>query len=262
MLFTDSHCHLDFPEFEDNLAILLSACAAKQIHRIIVPSIAPNNWQKVLTLVNKNHSSIKLFAALGIHPWFLNELSDTDLTQLTTYVQQHKTDIIAIGEAGIDGKIAEQNSNLSKQLHFFDYQLALAQQQQLPIIIHHRRSHQHIVPLLKQHSLTKTGVIHAFSGGYQQAKQYIDLGYKLGIGGTITYLRAKKTINAIKRLPLSSFVLETDAPAMPLEGFQGEINSPLRIINVFNALVNIRHEGAIQIAEQLELNADALYQFH
>ena len=63
-------------------------------------------------------------------------------------------------------------------------------------------------------------------------------------------------------MPLSSFVLETDAPAMPLEGFQGEINSPLRIINVFNALVNIRHEGAIQIAEQLELNADALYQFH
>ncbi len=120
MLFTDSHCHLDFPEFEDNLAILLSACAAKQIHRIIVPSIAPNNWQKVLTLVNNNNSSIKLFAALGIHPWFLNELSDADLTQLTTYVQQHKTNIIAIGEAGIDGKIAEQNSNLSKQLHFFD----------------------------------------------------------------------------------------------------------------------------------------------
>jgi TatD DNase family protein len=261
MLFTDSHCHLDFPEFKDNLAILLSACTAKQIHRIIVPSITPNNWQKVLELANKNQSSIELFSALGIHPWFLNELSDADLTQLTTYVQQHRADIIAIGEAGIDGKIAKQENNLTKQLHFFDYQLALAQQEQLPIIIHHRRSHQHIVPLLKQYSLNKTGVIHAFSGSYQQAKQYIDLGYKLGIGGTITYSRAKKTINAIKRLPLSSFVLETDAPAMPLYGFQSEINSPLRIINVFHALVHIRTENQEQIAEQLERNINSLFKF-
>jgi len=259
MKFTDSHCHLDFDEFSLNFKTLLNQCAATGIHRCIIPSIAPNNWQKVLRLSQQSTTSIRLYGALGIHPWFLNDLNKDHLTELTAAVKKNKTDIIAIGEAGIDGKIAEQHDNLAKQLHFFDYQLALAKQENLPIIVHHRRSHQHILPLLKQHCLNKTGVIHAFSGSYQQATHYIDLGYKLGIGGTITYPRAKKTINAIKRLPLSSLVLETDAPAMPLNGFQGEPNSPLRIVNVFNALVNIRCESAEQVAEQIELNVDGIF---
>ena len=271
MKFTDSHCHLDFAEFEQHLTTLLTNCVEQNIHRIIVPSIAPSNWQKVLlltkkqpdkkTLLNQAQQPINLFAALGIHPWFLNNLNDHHLNQLSTQVKQHKQQIIAIGETGIDGKIAEQEDNLAKQLHFFDFQLTLAKQEKLPIIIHHRRSHQHILPLLKQYSLTKSGIIHAFSGSYQQAKQYIDLGYKLGIGGTITYPRAKKTINAIKRSPLSSLVLETDAPAMPLSGFQGEINSPLHIIEIFNTLVNIRSESAELIAEQLELNSETVFNF-
>ena len=271
MKFTDSHCHLDFAEFEQHLTTLLTNCVEQNIHRIIVPSIAPSNWQKVLlltkkqpdkkTLLNQAQQPINLFAALGIHPWFLNNLNDHHLNQLSTQVKQHKQQIIAIGETGIDGKIAEQEDNLAKQLHFFDFQLTLAKQEKLPIIIHHRRSHQHILPLLKQYSLTKAGIIHAFSGSYQQAKQYIDLGYKLGIGGTITYPRAKKTINAIKRSPLSSLVLETDAPAMPLSGFQGEINSPLHIIEIFNTLVNIRSESAELIAEQLELNSETVFNF-
>jgi TatD DNase family protein len=259
MNFTDSHCHLDFNEFSQDLKELLNQCADSGIHRCIIPSIEPNNWQKVLELPLQNNHQINLHAALGIHPWFLNELNDGDLAALTTKVKQNKTNIVAIGETGIDGKIAEQHDNLAKQHHFFDYQLALANQENLPIIVHHRRSHQHITPLLKQHSLAKGGIIHAFSGSYQQAKQYIDLGYKLGIGGTITYPRAKKTNNAIKRLPLNSLVLETDSPAMPLSGFQGEINSPLRIVDVFKALTEIRAESAEKIAEQIELNVNDIF---
>ncbi|PCI60683.1 MAG: hydrolase TatD [Gammaproteobacteria bacterium] len=254
MKFTDSHCHLDFDEFKPDFQQLLTNCAAQGIHRCVIPSIDPNNWQAVLHLTQEKNISIKLFAALGIHPWFLNDLSEQVLEQLTTIVQQQKHNIVAIGEAGIDGKIAEQQNNLAKQQHFFEYQLHLAKQEDLPIIVHHRRSHQHITPLLKQYSLANTGIIHAFSGSYQQAKQYIDLGYKLGIGGTITYPRAQKTIKAIKRLPLTSLVLETDAPAMPLNGFQGEVNTPLQIIKVFNTLVAIRTEATDKIAEQIEIN--------
>jgi len=259
MQFSDSHCHLDFAEFKPDLQQLLTQCSQQAIHRCVIPSIAPNNWQTVLNLVQQPDNPVQLFAALGIHPWFLNDLNNSHLNDLSSQVKQHKQHIIAIGEAGIDGKIAEQFNNFDKQMHFFEQQLILAQDEQLPIIIHHRRSHQHIVPLLKQHNVDKTGVIHAFSGSYQQATQYIDLGYKLGVGGTITYPRAKKTINAIKRLPLTSLVLETDAPAMPLAGYQDQRNSPLQITEIFKTLATIRTENEQQLAKQLELNIEDLF---
>ena len=258
MKFTDSHCHLDFDELQYNFSALLENCATLGVHRCIIPSIAPSNWQKVLRLSQQQNHPVKLFAALGIHPWFLTDLKKQDLNALKTIVVKNRQHIIAIGETGIDGVIAEKYHNLTKQIEFFEFQLQLAQQQNLPIIVHHRRSHQNIVPLLKKYPIQKNGIIHAFSGSYQQATNYIDLGFKLGIGGTITYPRAKKTINAIKRLPLSSLVLETDAPTMPLYGFQGEINTPLRVPDIFNSLVQIRAESVEVIAEQLELNVESL----
>ena len=275
--FTDSHCHLDFSEFEQHREHLLSQCYQAGIHRIVVPSIAPSNWQQVLELATQNYqhnkqqtdqqekqqnkpsSSPKIYACLGIHPWFLNDLSESVLEQLNQLINRHKNEIIAVGEAGIDGAIAKQQGNLSKQQVFFEYQLMLAKQHQLPIIVHHRQSHQWLAPALKIAHLSRAGIIHAFSGSYQQAKQYLDLGFKLGIGGTISYERAQKTINTVKKLPLDSLVLETDAPSMPLAGYQGQANSPLRLIDVFQHLCQLRAEPAEDIAEQLESNINQLF---
>ncbi|QBG35448.1 TatD family hydrolase [Litorilituus sediminis] len=268
MQFTDSHCHLDDAKFIEALPHLLDECAQASIERIIIPSVAPDNFNQVLTLSKHNSAKpIKLFAALGIHPWFLDNLSQSDLEQLTQLVRQEKSNIIAVGEIGIDGAISKRAANpevnLQKQQHFFDYQLALAKQENLPVIIHHRQSHQYIVPQLKRHKLSKTGVIHGFSGSYQQAKDYIDLGFKLGIGSTITYSRAKKTINAIKRLPLDSLVLETDAPSMPLSievlDQPQAHNSPLNLVKIFHCLTQIRDESQEQIAEQIELNINQVF---
>ena len=285
MKFTDSHCHLDFPEFAANLPALIQQCAQADIHQIIIPAIHPDNWQKVLDIAHIQSlkpcsvvpkaipkvipkvipKTCKLFPCLGIHPWFLEGLNQTHLDQLALMVDQNKTHLVAIGETGIDGAIVKQQQlsnqqeNLAKQLLFFDFQLTLAHAAQLPIIVHHRQSHQHILPLLKQHKLEQGGVIHAFSGSYQQAVNYLDLGFKLGVGGTITYPRAKKTINAIKRLPLESLVLETDAPSMPLANAQGKINSPLNVIDVFTQLAQIRHEDKSRLAEQLALNINNLF---
>ncbi len=261
MLFTDSHCHLDFSEFKHQREQLIQACLTQGIHRIIVPSIAPNNWQSVLNLVNNNKkaSPIKLMPCLGIHPWYLENLSDNDLEQLKELVAKNSTNIFAIGETGIDGVIAKEQDNLTKQKDFFSYQLTLANQYKLPVIVHHRRSHQDIVPMLKSAKVNRGGIVHAFSGSFQQACDYIDLGFKLGIGGTITYPRAEKTIKAIKRLPLESLVLETDAPSMPLHGYQGQDNSPLRITEVFEHLATIRSESKIELAEQIEANINAIF---
>jgi TatD DNase family protein len=270
MKFTDSHCHLDFKAFTakgiSSTVSLLALCAKKNIHQIIVPSVAPDNWESVLALTNniqeQRLSNCKVFSCLGIHPWFLAGLQQQHLDKLAQKVLENKTRIIAIGEAGLDGVIAKQQDNFNQQNLFFEFQLYLAQQHQLPIIVHHRRTHNEIITLLKQVKIAHGGIIHAFSGSYQQACQYIDLGFKLGIGGTITYPRAEKTIKAIKRLPLSSLVLETDAPSMPLNGFQGESNSPLRVVNVFNKLVELRQESSEVIADKIEENISTLFQLN
>lgn len=276
MQFTDSHCHLDFTEFTQDLPELLQQCNAQNIHRIIVPSVNPEHWQRVLSLAKKPNFPVNITCALGIHPWFLilqDDISTTnyDLTfqaqQLKQAISTNRNKIVALGECGIDVFKAKKNTpneqafneNIQLQQDFFDMQLHIAKQNNLPVIVHHCQSHPLILSLLKQHKLDKAGVIHAFSGSYQQAKSYIDLGFKLGVGGTITYPRSKKTINAIKRLPLSSLLLETDAPAMPPFGQQGKVNSPLNLTLVFQALMKIRSESAAVIAEQIEANNQQLF---
>ena len=287
MQFTDSHCHLDDNAFKEQLPALLEQCAELAINRIIVPAIAPDNFDKVLNLAKTFHNKpIKIYPCLGIHPWFLQGLNDSHLELLTDKVTQVKNDIIAIGEIGLDGTIIKRSDDpeaeLAKQQHFFDFQLNLAKQQDLPVIVHHRQSHDKIMPFLKRYQLNKAGIIHGFSGSYQQAKGYLDLGFKLGVGSTISYSRAKKTINTIKRLPLTSLVLETDAPSMPLsseimgleviatdvltnneqaeqEKHPEPANTPVNIIKVFELLTSIRAESAEEIANQCERNIEQVF---
>jgi len=290
MQFTDSHCHLDFTEFQHELPQLLTQCQQLNIKRIIVPSVNPENWQRVLSLPAQAHSTqesntVNISCCLGIHPWFLilqdnylnkESAKNIDLAfyeaQLKQAVIKHNntnthSNIVAIGECGIDVFKAKKNTeseqaladNLNLQQAFFEMQLQIAKNHNLPVIVHHCQSHHLLLPLLKKSKLSQGGIIHAFSGSYQQAKAYVDLGFKLGIGGTITYARSKKTINAVKRLPLSSLLLETDAPAIPLSSQQGLINSPLNITKVFQALCEIRAEPKELIAEQIEANVEQLF---
>ncbi|KGK00399.1 TatD family hydrolase [Thalassotalea sp. ND16A] len=249
-MFTDSHCHLDFTEFDAKRDELMKKCAQLQIQRFIVPGITAKRWSRVITLCQQSPSA---YPCLGLHPWWIEKATYADLLLLEQMLAQHP--IIAVGEIGIDGAI----SDIEKQTEYFTKQLAIAKKHNLPVVVHHRKSHHLIVPELKTIALSRAGVIHAFSGNYQQAKAYIDLGYKLGIGGTITYPRASKTINAVKRIPVESILLETDAPAMPLHGFQGEINTPDKIAVVFEHLLALRTEPADRLAQTIEDNVQQLF---
>ncbi|REL28137.1 TatD family deoxyribonuclease [Thalassotalea euphylliae] len=264
--FTDSHCHLDFTELAEQLDNVLATCQQRNIKRIIVPSIGPQNWQSVLSLTTNTTDDVAVYPCLGIHPWFLDDLPADAISQLDLLVNQHKQSLIALGEMGVDGTIAKNadapEKNLAQQIDIFEQQLLLADKHQLPVIVHHRRSHQEVVRSLKKAKLTKGGIVHAFSGSYQQAKQYLDLGFLLGIGGTITYPRAAKTINTVKKLPIEAMVLETDAPSMPLAGFQGQANHPKHVTDVFDTLASLRSEERNALAEQLEKNIDQLFGFN
>lgn len=261
MNFTDSHCHLDFPELKEQLSHELNTCSMLGIKRIIVPAVGPKNWQQVLDISSLSFCDVTLYPCLGIHPWYLQPLTEKDLHALEQIALAQSANIIAIGETGIDGKIALEQNNMDQQKSFFLYQMKLANRLNKPLIVHHRRSHNEVIETLKQGQVARGGIIHAFSGSYQQAKTYIDLGFKLGIGGTITYERAKKTINAIKRLPKDSFVLETDAPSMPLSGQQGCVNKPSNIKIIFEHLAQILQCDREALAATLEDNIDQLF-FH
>jgi len=260
MHFTDSHCHLDFPEFSKSFTQLLMQCEEHAIKRIIIPAVEPKQWYSLLELTKTySNKHNQLFACAGIHPWYLQGLSTSHLDDLACFIKNNQQDLLALGETGIDGVIAKEQNNISQQLEFFIRHIELANQFSKPLIIHHRRSHQDLIQVLKQYKVDHGGIIHAYSGSYQQAITYIEMGFKLGIGGTITYPRAEKTIKAIRRLPLSALVLETDAPAMPLYGEQGISNSPLNLIKIFNHLCSIRAESPEKISEIIESNINELF---
>lgn len=140
-----------------------------------------------------------------------------------------------------------------------DEQLKLAKRYDLPVILHSRRTHDKLAMHLKRHDLPRTGVVHGFSGSLQQAERFVQLGYKIGVGGTITYPRASKTRDVIAKLPLASLLLETDAPDMPLNGFQGQANRPEQAARVFAVLCELRPEPADEIAQALLNNTYTLF---
>lgn len=251
-MLIDTHCHLDFPAFDLVREDLLANLEHYQLDSIIVPAIHSGNWHSVLSLCSDHP---RLHAALGIHPGFIEQSKEEDCQALRQLVLQHQDQLVAIGECGLDFSL----DTVEQQRHYFTFQIQLACELALPLIIHHRRSHDIIWAMLRKYQPPKGGVIHAFSGSLQQAERYIDLGFKLGVGGGITYSRARKTRDVVSRVPLGSLVLETDAPDMPIYGRQGQINSPAYLGEIFSVLAVLRSLDPETLAQQLSLNSRELF---
>ncbi|MCC5453001.1 TatD family hydrolase [Rheinheimera sp. UJ51] len=246
----DTHCHLDLPELWPTWPA--HWCLAQQagVQALLIPAVAKENWPRLLKLCQTNP---QFYVALGIHPWWAikHHLADIDL--LALQLQQPEVSVQAIGEIGLDFALDADSFVIQQQL--FAAQLALAKRHKLPVILHHRKSQPALLAEIKRQQFSEGGILHAFSGSQQQAHAFIDAGFKLGIGGTITYSRAEKTRNAVSKLPLSALVLETDAPAMPLCGFQGQVNTPAQLAQVFDALCQLRDESPPQLAAALWQNS-------
>lgn len=239
---TDSHCHLDFADFNTDLIAVLNRARDKGVQHFLVPGIGAHNWQAVLALANQHDG---VYPALGIHPYFLADFDISHLQLLDEYLATEQ-DIVAVGEFGLDKAV---DFPFEQQLQICKQQLLLAKQYDLPVILHCRKAHNELIQLLQQTKLPRGGVIHGFSGSSQLGMQYIKLGFKLGIGGVITYPRAAKTRQAVSELPLSSLLLETDSPDMPISGYQGRRNEPENIAKVLQTLIELRQEPAELIAK-------------
>jgi TatD DNase family protein len=244
----DSHCHLDFSCFDHDRAEVLNHCRKLAIKTIVIPGTQASQWQKQIDLC---HLHPQLRFALGLHPYFLNRFEPLHLVELSQLLNQYQDKVLAVGEIGLDSRI---DVDWKLQLQVFEQQLLTAQEHMLPVILHHRNSHNEIIRSLKANKFTQGGIVHAFSGSVQEANTYIDLGFKIGIGGGITYSRASKTRKTIAQLPLNCLVLETDAPDMPLMGKQGQRNSPEYLPEIFESLLSLRNETKQQLLKACSLN--------
>jgi len=252
MKFIDTHCHLDFNEFKGDFKNLVYRAKQQGIHGFFVPGITLKQSQALLHFKEINEG---IYIGFGLHPYFMAEHQGGDFEKLRSLAIEHREQLVAIGECGIDASIAD----LERQQLLFLQHIKLANDLSLPLIVHHRQSHHLIMQVFKQVKPHYGGVIHAFSGSLQQAQAYIKLGFKLGVGGTISYQRANKTKHAIAQVPLDNLVLETDAPSMPLAGYQGQINLPERLKAVFDCLVAIRNESESEIAKQVYASSCSLF---
>lgn len=254
-MFIDTHCHLYAREFKGDYQNILDEASVYGVNRLLIPATKSEDF-KILRHMQKQFP--QLWYAFGIHPFFLN----CDLRAKLVLLEQelnNKT-VVAIGEIGLDFYNKKELSEKDKELQLtaFDAQLDLAAQHKRPIILHARKSLSICLSFIKFHK-TSGGFAHAFAGSLEEAKQLLNHGFKIGLGTTLCNPNATRVRELAKNLPADSYVLETDAPYMPLVGTTS-LNHPKNIALVAQALAEIRHESVQKIAEQSTQNALSLLQ--
>ncbi|MFO7603093.1 MAG: TatD family hydrolase [Gammaproteobacteria bacterium] len=247
MRLVDTHCHLDVSDFDSDREEVLRRCHAGGIEKIVVPAIEQAGWQNLLRLCRQYPG---LYPALGMHPVFIHRHQPAHLALLEKYIAESSP--VAVGEIGLDFYL--KNLDRERQLAFFEAQLEIAKASDLPVLLHVRKAHEQVLNLLKKIRV-KGGISHAFNGSAQQAQQYIDMGFKLGFGGTMTYEGSKKIRQLATHLPLEAIVLETDAPDMVVAQHRGERNSPEYLLHSLAALAALRGLSLETVAAQTRQNA-------
>ncbi|MCD9115973.1 TatD family hydrolase [Pseudomonas bijieensis] len=256
MELIDTHTHLDFPDFDADRPALLAESRALGVRQMVVLGVYRDNWQRVWDLVQ---SDPDLHAALGLHPVYLDQHRPEDLAQLREWLSRlagHRQ-LCAVGEIGLDYYI--ETLDRERQQALFEAQLQLAAEFELPALIHVRRSHAAVTATLKRIGLKRGGIIHAFAGSFEEAREYIKLGYKLGLGGAATWPQALRMHRVLAKLPLEAVVLETDSPDMAPAMFPGQRNSPAHLPAICEALAGIMALSPERLAEASTANARELF---
>ncbi|MDX7674858.1 TatD family hydrolase [Aeromonas caviae] len=236
MELIDTHCHLDFPVFDADREALLTRWRQLGVGEYIIPAVGEENWGRVMALAGR-HDDIRY--GLGIHPWYVGKQPRDVLTRLETLLASRPRGLVAVGECGLD---LRSHVPQEGQVEMFEAQVRLAMAHELPLIVHSVRANDTVSKILRRFTPPQGGVIHAFSGSLHQAEVFWQLGFRLGIGGVISYERANKTREAIRQMPLEALLLETDAPDMPLQGQQGEVNTPASLPTIARLLAQLRQQ--------------------
>jgi TatD DNase family protein len=272
----DTHCHLDAAEFRSDRMAVRRAAADNKVAICVVPAVEVANFEGVRELAHATGDAY----ALGIHPLYVAQASNSDLALLEQQLQRWRDDprLVAVGEIGLDFFVPAlcQSPLRERQEYFYLQQLRLARKYDLPVLLHVRRSVDQVLRGLRLVTReTKPtlgampnwrGIAHAFNGSEQQASQFVGLGLKLGFGGALTYERALQLRRLAASLPLHAIVMETDSPDMPPHWLYQSVqqreagklqgrNQPAELPRIGAELAALRGMAVEQLAEITTRNA-------
>lgn len=253
MMYIDTHCHLDAIGLTNHIEDVIKEAKNVGVHQVVIPAVSPKNFDSVIKLGQRYGAY-----ALGIHPLYVPHLDESALDVLREAVEMaiHDPCFVGIGEIGLDYFLPEFKIQAmrDKQMHFYLTQLAIAQMFDLPVLLHIRRAVDMILKGLRQIRV-KGGIAHAFNGSLPQAHRFIQLGFKLGFGGEMTYVRSDRIRRLAQVLPLESIVLETDSPDMAPSWLTDETNTPIELPRIAVTLSELRNIPLLDVSRETTLNA-------
>ncbi|GAB3385373.1 TatD family hydrolase [Lysobacter fragariae] len=251
MELVDSHCHLDAPEFDTDRPDVIARARAVGVARQVVPAVDAAGWPKLRDVCA---GADGLFPAYGLHPMYLAAHRDEHLSQLRDWIAAERP--VAIGECGLDYFV--EGLDPETQRHYFDGQLRLAREFDLPVIVHARRAVDAVIASIRRVGGLR-GVVHSYSGSTEQARQLWNLGFLTSLGGPVTYERANRLHKLAATMPLEFLMLESDAPDQPDADIRGQRNEPARVAEVLRVIARLRGEDEATVAAATTANAERLF---
>ncbi len=250
--FIDSHAHIYLDDFKDKIENVIDNSINHNIDKILMPNINLKTVNSMKNLSLKYGG--KCFCMLGLHPCYVGDDYEKEINEIFDFFDSK---VIAVGEIGLD--YYQSENTFSNQLKAFQLQCEIAIEKKLPIVIHTRNSIDESINVIKRYSNKSIkGVFHCFTGNLEQANQIIDLGFKIGVGGILTFKNSDLK-NVISKIDLSSILLETDSPYLSPEPNRGKINEPSNIIYVAEKLSDILSVPIKLVSQVTSQNANNLF---
>ena len=250
-MYIDTHCHL-YNEYYDNIEDVINESIENGVTKFVVNGCDMKSNKESLALAHKYK---EVYAAIGFHPTELDDFKDEYIDWLEENINDNK--VIAIGEIGLDYHY--DNTDKEKEIYVLKKQLDLAKKYNKPIIVHIRDAIGDTYNILKEYDLR--GSIHSYSGSVEMAKEFIKLGYMIGIGGVVTFKNAKNIKEVVKNINLEYILLETDSPYLTPEPYRGTLNSPKYIPIIAKCISNIKDIKEEDVMRITSNNAKRIFDF-
>lgn len=251
MIF-DTHAHYDDGQFDDDREELLRSMPENGVGRIVNVSASYVSCERVVNMV-KNYPF--MYAAVGIHPDEVGDLNEASFARMKELFRRDK--VVAVGEIGLDYYWDKETHDLQKE--WFIRQLELAGELNLPVLIHSREAAADTMEIMKEYAGGQKGVIHCYSYSKEMAREYVKMGFYIGVGGVVTFKNARKLKETVEEIPLEAILLETDCPYLAPEPFRGKRNNSAYIRYVAEEIAKLKGITCEEVIRQTEKNARELY---